>query len=93
MIVEMVQKLIVINHQNHQIYCLNFENKAAHLPFDEYLRQKKSKCSHNEKDECINCKHMQNLQLSVDLSCKNHLPYPKGLCSKCMPENISLKRQ
>jgi nuclear protein localization protein 4 homolog len=29
----------------------------------------------------------------LNTSCDQHEPYPKGLCNRCLPENVTLKRQ
>ncbi|PAV84699.1 hypothetical protein WR25_02252 isoform B [Diploscapter pachys] len=38
-------------------------------------------------------KPLENTRYSINLSCANHKPYPKGICTKCKPPIATLNRQ
>jgi nuclear protein localization protein 4 homolog len=63
------------------------EQKIKHLSFHSYLRKATSGMSAGKfvAFEDINCK--------IKPGCHDHLPYPKGICSKCQPSAITLNRQ
>ena len=67
--------------------------KTAHIAFDEYLLSKRANCHHPTESECSNCQPPKNQRLTLLPSCDQHEPYPRGLCNRCVPENITLKRQ
>lgn len=31
--------------------------------------------------------------MAVDTECKNHEPWPKAMCNKCLPPNVVVNRQ
>lgn len=33
------------------------------------------------------------MRYEVDRSCRNHEPFPKAMCNKCIPPNVVIKRQ
>jgi nuclear protein localization family protein 4 len=33
------------------------------------------------------------MRYEIDRSCRNHEPYPKAMCNKCVPPNVVIKRQ
>ncbi|GMT14952.1 hypothetical protein PFISCL1PPCAC_6249, partial [Pristionchus fissidentatus] len=78
-------------------YCLPLD------PFDEeYLKEKEIKHmsfhSHCRKmmgthGKSNTTKPLENVNLSVDLNCPAHKPYPKGVCTKCRPPTVTLNRQ
>ncbi|KAK7051148.1 Nuclear protein localization protein 4, partial [Halocaridina rubra] len=36
---------------------------------------------------------LENLDCKIKSGCKDHPPWPKGICSKCQPSAITLNRQ
>lgn len=63
------------------------EQKIKHLSFHSYLRKMKSGIDRGKfvALEDINCK--------IKSGCRDHPPWPKGICSKCQPSAITLNRQ
>ncbi len=68
---------------------------AKHKSFDQYLNERKEKCKgiHEPTSKCINCIPPQEIEFKMKPNCPNHLPYPEGVCNKCMPPNAILNRQ
>lgn len=76
------------------INCINNDtSNIKHLSFDDYVDRNFAKCkNHLKTQKCNNC----CIDLNFDYKpkpCQNHEPYPRGMCSKCMPPAISVKRQ
>lgn len=63
------------------------EQKIKHLSFHSYLRKLTSGVDRGKfvALEDVNCK--------IKTGCKEHPPWPKGICSKCQPSAITLNRQ
>lgn len=63
------------------------EQKIKHLSFHSYLRKMTSGVDRGKfvAFEDINCK--------IKGGCREHPPWPKGICSKCQPSAITLNRQ
>lgn len=63
------------------------EQKIKHLSFHSYLRKMTSGMDRGKyvAFEDMNCK--------VKAGCRDHPPWPKGICSKCQPSAITLNRQ
>jgi len=59
------------------------------------LKEKRKKCAktHNATAKCQNCTFSQQYNYKVDYTCKNHKPYPLGMCNKCVPAAVVLSRQ
>jgi nuclear protein localization family protein 4 len=36
---------------------------------------------------------MQSFSYKVNYKCPNHKPYPVGMCNKCLPQAVVMKRQ
>lgn len=76
------------------INCIgNDTSNIKHLAFDDFIDRNYAKCkNHLPTQKCNNC----CIDLNFDYkpkACKNHEPYPRGMCSSCMPPSISVKRQ
>lgn len=63
------------------------EHKIKHLSFHSYIRKMTSGMDRGKfvAFEDINCK--------IKYGCREHPPWPKGICSKCQPSAITLNRQ
>jgi nuclear protein localization family protein 4 len=48
---------------------------------------------HSADVKCNNCLPPSQVRYNVDLTCKQHEPYPKAMCNKCVPPNVVIKRQ
>ena len=76
--------------------CINEdEREFKHEPFDSFLTEMRKKCAklHKPEAKCPNCTFSQEFNYKVDYNCKNHKPYPQGMCNKCIPANVCLSRQ
>lgn len=78
--------------------CLNCvvkdTSEAKHLSFDEFVDRNFAKCrNHSKSQKCQNCLVDLAVEFKIKLNCKNHEPYPKGMCSQCIPPSINVKRQ
>lgn len=78
--------------------CLNCAIKdtseAKHLSFDDYVDKNFAKCRNHKKNaKCQNCLVDIAVDFKIKPNCKNHEPYPKGMCSQCIPPSINVKRQ
>ncbi|XP_059611654.1 nuclear protein localization protein 4 homolog isoform X2 [Phlebotomus argentipes] len=63
------------------------EHKIKHLSFHSYIRKLTSGADRGKfvALEDINCR--------IKSGCRDHPPWPKGICSKCQPSAITLNRQ
>jgi nuclear protein localization family protein 4 len=77
--------------------CLNkgFIKDAKHESFDHFLNELKLKCKdmHPPDAKCHNCLPPTQISYKLKPSCKEHAPFPAGLCTKCMPPTANLLRQ
>lgn len=78
--------------------CLNClhqnQTNIKHLSFDEFIDRNYSKCkSHKKSQRCNNCLIDLEFDYKIKKTCLNHDPYPKGMCSKCLPPSIIMKQQ
>ncbi|XP_037944598.1 nuclear protein localization protein 4 homolog isoform X2 [Teleopsis dalmanni] len=62
------------------------DHKIKHLSFNSYIRKQKSG---------IDGKYvaMDDINCRIKPGCREHPPWPKGICSKCQPSAITLNRQ
>lgn len=86
-------------HHNSQSMCVHCtaldpwdeghlkENNIKHLSFNSYLRQLASGI---DKGKYVS---LHEESCKIDLNCKEHPPWPKGICSKCQPSAMTLNRQ
>lgn len=77
------------------INCISEENTdVKHLSFDLFIDKNFAKCkNHNADQKCSNCLVDLDQDYKVKMDCKNHEPYPKGMCSKCIPPLVNVARQ
>lgn len=63
------------------------EHKIKHLSFHSYIRKLTSGADRGKfvALEDINCR--------IKSGCRDHPPWPKGICSKCQPSALTLNRQ
>ncbi|XP_037820384.1 nuclear protein localization protein 4 homolog isoform X1 [Lucilia sericata] len=63
------------------------EQKIKHLSFHSYIRKQTSGIDRGKYMvfDDINCR--------IKTGCREHPPWPKGICSKCQPSAITLNRQ
>ncbi|KAH8304915.1 hypothetical protein KR018_004639 [Drosophila ironensis] len=63
------------------------EQNIKHLSFHSYIRKQTSGMDHGKYFvfDDINCR--------IKPGCREHPPWPKGICSKCQPSAITLNRQ
>lgn len=63
------------------------DHNIKHLSFHSYIRKQTSGIDRGKYMifEDINCR--------IKTGCRDHLPWPKGICSKCQPSAITLNRQ
>lgn len=63
------------------------EQKIKHLSFHSFIRKLTSGVDRGKfvALEDLNCR--------IKPGCRDHLPWPKGICSKCQPSAITLNRQ
>lgn len=78
--------------------CLNCAIKdtseVKHISFDDYVDRNFAKCrNHSKNQKCQNCFVDLAVEFKINMKCKNHEPYPKGMCSQCIPPSINVKRQ
>lgn len=85
------------NHGPHAkcLNCMTNEQKdVKHLSFDEFVDKNFAKCrNHSRNQKCTNCFVDLEQSYKVKKDCKEHEPYPKGMCSKCIPPLVTVNRQ
>lgn len=91
------QKIKKCNHGSHAkcINCINVEQKdVKHLSFDEYIDKNFARCkNHSKHHKCTNCFVDLEKSYKVKKDCREHEPYPRGMCSKCIPPLVVVNRQ
>ncbi|XP_008196487.1 nuclear protein localization protein 4 homolog [Tribolium castaneum] len=63
------------------------EHNVKHLSFHAYLRKMTSGV---DKGKFL---ALEDISCRIKNGCKDHPPWPKGICSKCQPNAITLNRQ
>lgn len=63
------------------------EQKIKHLSFHSFLRKMTSGADQGK------FLALEDLKCGIRPGCKEHLPWPKGICSKCQPNAVTLNRQ
>jgi nuclear protein localization family protein 4 len=67
---------------------------TKHMSFERWMEERRSKCAdHPPNAKCNNCLPPAAISYKMNLSCTNHLPFPKAMCNKCMPPSAIIKRQ
>jgi hypothetical protein len=51
---------------------------------------KKILLSFNQRGKYVN---LENLNCKIKSGCKEHPPWPRGICNKCQPNTVYLNRQ
>ncbi|GMM28982.1 nuclear protein localization protein 4 [Martiniozyma asiatica (nom. inval.)] len=68
------------------------EHNIKHISYHSHLSHLNSEINHNESSSYI--PPLQSSDFKVKNPCPSgHSPWPKGICSKCQPSGITLKRQ
>ncbi|KAI9179103.1 nuclear protein localization protein 4 [Blastocladiella emersonii ATCC 22665] len=68
------------------------ENKIKHLSFHAYLRKLTAASTRQSGAAMVH--PLSETSCKVQVPCGNsHAPWPEGICSKCQPSAVSLKRQ
>lgn len=78
--------------------CLNCITEETtdlkHLSFDLFVDNNFAKCkNHSEFQKCNNCLVDLEQSYKIKQDCKDHEPYPKGMCAKCIPPLVNVQRQ
>jgi nuclear protein localization protein 4 homolog len=68
---------------------------VKHESFEHFISEIKVKCKgkHKADQKCQNCVPFSQFSYKVNYKCPNHQPYPIGMCNKCLPPAVVLKRQ
>lgn len=69
------------------------EKFIKHQSYDNYLRERLSKCQHPPNQKCPYCTFEKDISYKVKYDCPDHKPFPLGMCHKCMPPTVILGRQ
>lgn len=77
--------------------CLNCAIKdtseAKHIAFDDFIDKKYPQKGMGKNQKSLGSMVDLAVDFKIKPNCKNHEPYPKGMCSQCMPPSINVKRQ
>jgi len=63
------------------------ENNIKHLSFHSYLRKQTAGLDQGKFAA------LDNISCRIKAGCTDHLPWPKGICTKCQPNAVTLSRQ
>nr|CAH7741553.1 unnamed protein product [Callosobruchus chinensis] len=63
------------------------EHNIKHLSFHAYLRKLTSGVDRGK------FLALEDIRCRIKEGCKDHLPWPKGICSKCQPNAVTLNQQ
>uniref|UniRef100_A0A8D8ZK58 Nuclear protein localization protein 4 homolog n=1 Tax=Cacopsylla melanoneura TaxID=428564 RepID=A0A8D8ZK58_9HEMI len=63
------------------------EQNLKHMSFHAYLRKQ---CSGADRGKFV---VLEDLSCRIKEGCREHPPWPRGICSKCQPNAITLNRQ
>lgn len=68
-------------------YLANVNPPIKFLSFHSYIRKRTGGL---DKGKYV---QLENLSCKIKPGCRDHLPWPRGICSKCQPAAITLQRQ
>ena len=70
------------------------EKFVKHMSFDNYIAKQRQKCKdkHLPHQKCQDCLVEKDVSYKVKYDCKNHKPFPHGMCAKCLPPTVILNR-
>jgi hypothetical protein len=54
------------------------------------MNKKKTFLFFNQRGKYVN---LENLNCKIKSGCKEHPPWPRGICNKCQPNTVYLNRQ
>ncbi|XP_059473538.1 nuclear protein localization protein 4 homolog [Neocloeon triangulifer] len=63
------------------------EHNIKHLSFHSYLKKKSSSASGSK------FLGLEDLECKIKPGCRDHLPWPAAVCTKCSPSAVTLNRQ
>lgn len=65
------------------------EKDIKHLSFHAYVRKLTDLHGRGTRSNNV----LENVDCKLKMNCEGHLPYPKGICTKCRPSTLTLNRQ
>jgi len=70
------------------------ESFVKHQSFENFLIEKMKRCKdkHLPHQRCQNCATDHGFSYKVKYDCKEHRPFPLGMCNKCLPPTVVLQR-
>jgi len=69
------------------------EHKIKHLSFHSYIRKLIAENKATSKNNKGYLPPLEDQDFKIKPNCSGHLPYPKGICSKCQPSAVTLQSQ
>eukprot|EP00127_Corallochytrium_limacisporum_P004962 Clim_evm36s195 gene=Clim_evmTU36s195 len=70
------------------------DHGIKHMSFNAYIRQQTAGKPFNTTNTGTEYKHcVEEPQIGIRAGCVDHPPWPEGVCSKCQPGAVTLKRQ
>jgi nuclear protein localization family protein 4 len=69
------------------------EHKIKHLSFHSYIRKLIAENKATSKNNRGYLPPLEDQDFKIKPNCSGHLPYPKGICSKCQPSAVTLQSQ
>lgn len=64
--------------------------EGHHIAFDFYLQKNNALKNESHKLRTVVLPH--EISYKIKEGCPLHDPYPKGMCNKCVPPSIAMKR-
>lgn len=69
------------------------EKGIKHMSYHAYIKEVNEQ-KNNKNNATSYMAPLEESNYNIDLQCRNgHLPYPRGICSKCQPPVITLQQQ
>jgi len=69
------------------------EHKIKHLSFHSYIKKLIAENKATSKNNKGYLPPLEDQDFKIKPNCSGHLPYPKGICSKCQPSAYTLQSQ